>query len=124
MSFAIAAAFGRAGAWLYQPIEGPPWFVLWLLAFSAGYAMLVTVAAAKPSFGCLAANTSIACPGLCGILGFSLVAGVVQWLVAIYFEGHRHFFLFNPRFAQTPFYVAAFTAGVVAKRGDWLQGFA
>jgi hypothetical protein len=117
MFFLIDSAFGLASHYNFNIHNGPQWFILWLLAFSVMYALLAQ------RFSC---PRWVQLPGTCGLVSIGLVLGFLQFVFSTYFniwEG-RNIFLLNPYFAQTPFYVAFFAAGIAAKRNGWLHQLA
>jgi hypothetical protein len=117
MIFLMNWAFGLASTYQWNPTEGPAWFIIYLLAFSIMYAL---------SAQCCRCPRWVRLPGTCGLLALGLVLGVVQFALSTYFipGGKYQVFLLNPYFAQTPFYLAFFAAGIAAKRNDWLAKLA
>jgi hypothetical protein len=119
MIFLIDCAFGLASSYHFNTTIGPHWFLLWLLPFSIMYALFA-------QYTTCTCPRWVKLPGACGLLALGLVLGFVQFVFSTYFniwEG-RNFFLFNPFFAQGPFYVAFFAAGIAAKRNDWVSQLA
>ena len=95
----------------YQVSTGPLWFAMWLLIFSAAYACIRGdvggdhLTASRPSFWTL--------------LGAGAALGAAQ---ATQFMFMPVFPMMPITFGSLPFDVAAFTAGVVARRNGWLDG--
>jgi hypothetical protein len=119
MIFLIDCAFGLASSYHFNTTIGPHWFLLWLLPFSIMYALFA-------QYTTCTCPRWVKLPGACGLLALGLVLGFVQFAFSTYFNmrERRNMFLFNPFFAQTPFYVAFFAAGIAAKRNDWLSQLA
>jgi hypothetical protein len=117
MIFLLDCAFGLASSYHFNTTLGTQWFLMWLLAFSMMYALFAQYTTC-PHW--------VKLPGACGLLALGLVLGFVQFMFSIYFniwEGSA-IFLFNPYFAQGPFYMAFFFAGIAAKRNDWVSQLA
>jgi hypothetical protein len=117
MMFGLDCAFGLRSDYQYNPIQGPEWFILWLLGFSVVYGFVAQ---------CTTCPSWMKLPGVCGLMALGFLLGTLQFLFSIHFTrfGKYQVFMFNPFFEQCPFYVAFFAAGIAAKRNGWLEELA
>jgi hypothetical protein len=118
MIFLIDYAYGLSSAYHWNPVDGPEWFIVWLLAFSIMYALLAQYSSC-PRWMKL--------PGACGLFALGFVLGFVQFAVSAYFrlyDGKFSVVILSGSIGQTPFYVAFFVAGIAAKRNGWLDELA
>lgn len=99
--------------------SGPLWFALALLFFCAVLAVVVGLAFPgvnqRPAGG---AGGTGAPPGPISLLGFGLGLVVTTFLVRLLFPIGSQWY--NFQFCFFPQYIAAFVAGVMARRGGWL----
>jgi hypothetical protein len=92
----------------YVPNAGPPWFICWLLLFNLAYAAIGGDALVLPR------------PAFPTLLAAGMLLGVVNGLLMVWVPGGQ--FVMMPLVqGSLPLDIAGFAAGVLAKRGGWLQ---
>ena len=93
----------------YFPDAGPCWFLAWLLIFNSCYIMMDKTVP----------NYVMKFPSLLRLIIFGAILGVIQLGAFIVVPTG---FLFMPiTMGSLPFDVIFFSAGVIAKRNNWLQ---
>lgn len=125
LKFAISEYLGRASeSWLdfvwitdtEYPGPGPMWFVLTLLIFETVYALyrrsLNRNVEAKPG-GRL--------PSALRFIVFIIGAGLLAFGIRLFYPLGNNFF--GLQFGYFVLYIAMYVLGIVANRGNWLEGF-
>ena len=95
--------------WVYLPNWGPCWFLAWLLIFNSCY---VLIDSQQP-------NWMQALPSLTRLMFYGALLGVLQLGAVLLLLADGYMFM-PITFGSLPFDIVLFTAGVVAKRNDWL----
>jgi fucose 4-O-acetylase-like acetyltransferase len=123
ISFVLALSRGFTGSILvflgvfigdYRGLgSGPLWFLEALLIFSFGYALIRRLW--NGSF------IESKLPGNSAIAFFALALGVVSFVLRIWLRLGYNFTLLNLQLPFFPQYIALFSIGVLAYRGDWLK---
>jgi len=108
-AFVDLAVVGRPSS--YAPSPGPPWFLAWLLIFSALLALVSDGGRVEPGFlACKRPSLAVAC-------GVGALLGVLQLVQMALLPA---LFLMPVSWSSFPFHCAFFTAGVLACRNGWL----
>lgn len=106
----VQAAQGTLFSGFAPSYVGPLWFVVWLFVFSFAYASVANDGGPDRHVVC-----ALPGPGTLALVGAGL--GVVQALQLLFFPA---FPLMPITFGSLPFDMAAFVAGVLARRNGWL----
>lgn len=102
-----AGTIGRSPSWTLTPLSA--WFLAWLLLFSFAYTLV----------GGTPADWAAARPSLTKLCAAGAALGILQALQVAY----APIFVMMPiSFGSLPFDVVFFAAGIVARRGRWLEG--
>lgn len=109
-SFVDGAVAGRAST--YTPSPGPPWFLAWLLVFSACLALASDGGRAEQDF------LVVARPSLVQLCGVGAGLGALQFVEMLFLPG---LLLMPITFGSFPLDCAFFFAGVLAARNGWLS---
>lgn len=106
----VQAAQGTFFSGFSPSYVGPPWFVVWLGVFCFAYASVAEAGGPASHVVC-----ALPSPGVLALVGLGL--GGAQALQLIYFPA---FPLMPITFGSLPSDVAAFVAGILARRNGWL----
>ena len=99
---------------LHHPEPGPMWFVLTLLLFEIGYAMIRHFSKRDyvlPSKGKL--------PTVLSVVAFMLVSGLAAFVIRLVFPVGKSFF--GLQFGYFPLYIGMYIVGVLANRRKWIE---
>jgi len=96
--------------------DGPVWFLMTLMIFSFCYALWRRASKAENE-----GQSSIPSNG--SILLFTLLLGLVTFVVRLWFPVGRFYEPLHQEFAHYPQYLFMFTIGTLAYRRDWLTSF-
>jgi len=108
-AFVDLAVVGRPSS--YAPSPGPPWFLAWLLIFSALLALVSDGGRVEPGFlECARPSLVVAC-------GVGALLGVLQLVQMAFLPS---LFLMPVSWSSFPFHCTFFFAGVLASRNGWL----
>jgi hypothetical protein len=108
-AFVDLVIVGRASS--YAPSPGPPWFLAWLLIFSALLALVSDGGRVEPGFlECARPSLAVAC-------GVGALLGALQLLQMAFLPS---LFLMPVAWSSFPFHCTFFFAGVLASRNGWL----